>query len=297
MSQQDTSVLTIERPLLLNGRNNQYHAPNVIGTLSVKTMFNGKAIYEAAGSQITVDDSRYLILNHAQPYTITIDAVEHVESFCVFYPESWAQDVMQGLTSPDEPLLVNPFAPEQPVLFYEIPHRHDDCVSPIMRRLMQYHKTWNNDSVYAECEGGWLEEQLYHLLAALLHVQRGVYKTAENLPAARQSTRIELFRRLALAQEFMLTNLHESLTIAEIAAVAYLSPYHFLRAFRDTFGQTPHAYLTQARLRKAADLLRYTRQPITAICLEIGFQSPGTFSSLFKQHYGLSPRAYRQQFV
>lgn len=296
MSHQDTSILYIDRPFLLNGRNNQYYRPNVIGTLSVKCMFNGKAIYEAAGSQITVDDSRYLILNHAQPYTITIDALERVESFCVFYPDIWAQDVMQGLTSTDDLLLANPFAPEQPVLFYELPHHHDDCVTPIMRRLMGYHKT-NNDGIYSECSDGWLEEQLYDLLAALLHVQRDTFRTAELLPAARQSTRIELYRRLSLAQEYMLTNLHESLPLEDIASVACLSPYHFLRAFRDSFGQTPHAYLTQVRLQKSALLLQQTTQSVSTICLSVGFQSPGTFSTLFKQHYGLSPRVYRQQFV
>jgi AraC-like DNA-binding protein len=262
----------------------------VIGTLSIKTMFNGRAIYAIEGTQIAVDDARYMILNHAQPYTITIDAIEPVESFCVFYPQSWAGDVLNGLVRSDDDLLLNPYDLTQPVMFYEIPHRHDSLVTPLMRQLMQLHQS-------GVAAVGMRQELLYDLLVAILQVQRGVLHKAEQVPAARPATRLELYRRLNFVREYMLANLDQEATIAELARIAALSPWHFLRRFRDVFGITPHAWLTQKRLEMAAALIAGSNRSITSIGLEVGFQSSGSFSSLFRKHYHVSPREYRQSLA
>lgn len=279
--------MELEKPFLLNGRNHHYFRPNVIGTLSIKCMFNGRAIYDIEGTQIAVDDARYMILNHAQPYTITIDALEPVESFCIFYPQSWAGEVLNGLVRSDDDLLANPYNAIQSVMFYEIPHRHDALVSPLVRRLMRANQSGVTDS-------GWQEEQLYDLLATILQVQRGVFRQAEQLPAARSATRLELYRRLNFAREYMLANLDQDVTIAELAQIAALSPWHFLRTFRNIFGITPHAWLTQQRLETAVALLAGSNRSITDIGLDVGFQSLGSFSTLFRKHYHVSPRQYRQ---
>ena len=69
----------------------------------------------------------------------------------------------------------------------------------------------------------------------------------------------------------MRDNLHEPLSLEYIAQVAALSPYHFLRSFKQHFGQTPHAYLTNQRLKQAKRLLAHTDIPVTDICLDVGF--------------------------
>lgn len=86
------------------------------------------------------------------------------------------------------------------------------------------------------------------------------------------------------------------LALAELAAVAGLSPNHLLRAFRQVIGRTPHQYLTELRLARARRLLRETDQPVTEICLAVGFASPGSFSWLFRRATGLPPLAYRRRF-
>ena len=286
-SDADSLVLQLDEPFLLNGRNNHYFRPNVIGTLSIKCMFNGRAIYDVEGTQIAVDDARYMILNHAQPYTITIDALEPVESFCVFYPQSWAGDVLNGFVRSDDDLLGNPYDDAQPVMFYEIPHRHDGLVSPLMRQLMRFHQA-------GVSVDGRQEALLYDLLAAILQVQRGVFRQAEQLPAARPATRLELYRRLHFVREYMLANLDQEATIADLARIAALSPWHFLRTFRKVFGITPHAWWTQQRLKKAAALIAGSDRSITDISLDVGFQSLSAFSTLFRKQYHASPRAYRR---
>jgi transcriptional regulator GlxA family with amidase domain len=86
----------------------------------------------------------------------------------------------------------------------------------------------------------------------------------------------------------------EPLGVAELARVACLSPAHFLRSFKALFGVTPHGYLTEVRLRHARRLLETTELPVTAVCFEVGFESLGSFSSLVRRRFGVSPSALRR---
>ncbi len=83
------------------------------------------------------------------------------------------------------------------------------------------------------------------------------------------------------------------LTVGRLARLAGLSTYHFIRAFRAEVGQTPHQYLRARRIARARELLVTTPMPVTEICDAVGFQSLGSFSSLFRKLTGETPGAYR----
>lgn len=83
--------------------------------------------------------------------------------------------------------------------------------------------------------------------------------------------------------------------ISVLAAVAHVSPAHFIRTFRAVFGETPHRYLQRRRVERAAALLRRTRRSVTEICFDVGFQSVGTFSRTFREIMGESPSAFRRR--
>jgi AraC-like DNA-binding protein len=86
------------------------------------------------------------------------------------------------------------------------------------------------------------------------------------------------------------------LDIPALARVARVSPAHFSRQFRATFGEPPHSYLRRRRVERAMELLRETECPVTEICFKVGFQSLGTFSRTFHAIVGESPSAYRTRF-
>src|SRR6058998_2332578 len=86
----------------------------------------------------------------------------------------------------------------------------------------------------------------------------------------------------------------EPLDVATVAAVAHVSEAHFSRSFRATFGETPHRYLQRRRVERAMFLLRESDRSITDICLDVGFNSLGTFSRTFREIVGQSPLAYRR---
>jgi AraC-like DNA-binding protein len=85
----------------------------------------------------------------------------------------------------------------------------------------------------------------------------------------------------------------EPLTVSDLARVAGLSRAHFSREFRRAFGESPHAYLLTRRLERAAALLRNTDRSVADICLAVGLQSIGSFTTSFTRMYGRSPTAYR----
>jgi AraC-like DNA-binding protein len=100
-------------------------------------------------------------------------------------------------------------------------------------------------------------------------------------------------RRLLRARDTIDRYFAEPLDIPRLAGVALMSPAHFIREFRATFGEPPHRYLQRRRVERAMALLRDTPQSITEIGLAVGFTSPGTFSRTFKAVVGRSPSTYR----
>jgi AraC-like DNA-binding protein len=128
----------------------------------------------------------------------------------------------------------------------------------------------------------------------MLRSQTLVQGAIASLPATRASTREELWRRVNRARDYLRAHLAAPVRLSELATVACLSPFHLLRVFQSAFGLTPHQYLNRCRLERAKFLLEKTRIPVTAICLECGFTSLGSFSALFQKLCGMSPRAWRQ---
>jgi AraC-like DNA-binding protein len=88
----------------------------------------------------------------------------------------------------------------------------------------------------------------------------------------------------------------EPLGVADLARAAGLSRAYFSREFRRAFGVSPHAYLLTRRLERAAALLRTTDRSVADICLSVGLQSIGSFTTTFTRTYGVSPTAYRAAF-
>jgi AraC family transcriptional regulator len=100
--------------------------------------------------------------------------------------------------------------------------------------------------------------------------------------------------RLKRVKEFVHANLEEDLSLAEIAAVADLSQYHFARAFRKSTGLTPQQYLMQQRIESAKDLLTRPDLPLVEISLRTGFKNQSHFTTLFRKFTNFTPKAWRE---
>ena len=106
-------------------------------------------------------------------------------------------------------------------------------------------------------------------------------------------TRRSTTAALVAVREHIDRHYAEPLTIEDLAHRAGLSSFHFIRAFRAAFDVTPHQYLRARRLDRAKELLVTTADPVTEICDQVGFQSLGSFSSLFRRCTGEPPAEFR----
>jgi transcriptional regulator GlxA family with amidase domain len=100
-------------------------------------------------------------------------------------------------------------------------------------------------------------------------------------------------RHLLRAKDLADARYADPIGVDDMARAAGLSRAHFSRAFKGAFGESPRAYLLTRRLERAAALLRTTDRSVADVCLSVGWQSIGSFTTSFTRMFGRSPTAYR----
>ncbi|GAA1650038.1 helix-turn-helix domain-containing protein [Actinoplanes couchii] len=135
--------------------------------------------------------------------------------------------------------------------------------------------------LYADAVAGAL---LTHLVHTGLPIRAGT--SADSGPLGR--------RELARVVEYMRAHLGGNVQLDELAALANVSKFHFLRMFTQSTGLTPHRYLTRERMRHGAGLLRRTDLSVRQIAVLCGYASASRFAAAFRREYGISPAAYRR---
>ena len=134
-----------------------------------------------------------------------------------------------------------------------------------------------------------VEQLTIHLLRRHAHIRR-----AAELELSRAGL---VDRRVRRAVELMHARLAEDVPLEEMAAAAYLSPFHFARLFKKVTGTSPHAYLAALRLERAQTLLATTDLSVTEVGARVGYTSPSHFAKAFRQATGLSPREFRAALI
>ena len=245
-------------------------------------------MWEAGGRIFKVHENCYLTLNDRQRYTLTIDSIQNATTFCLFFERGFVEDVFRATTVPGEGLLDAPQPARQlSVQFVEKLAPGDDRVMAMVRDLNA--RIRKGPMIRSE----W-DERFLRIGASLIWEHQNAAAAVARLPVARAATRSELYRRLLRGRDLLLSSLDARVRLKEVAREACLSPYHFHRAFRQVFGETPHAFLLRQRLGRAASLLRRRDLSVTEVCLETGFESLPSFSTLFRRRFGVAPRDFRR---
>ncbi len=95
--------------------------------------------------------------------------------------------------------------------------------------------------------------------------------------------------KLVRAVEYIQDQLDTDLTVSGIAQAVYMSPYHFMRLFKESTGQSPHQYVIEARVRKATELLTTGKLTISEAAHRVGFVDQSHLTRHFKRVFGLPP--------
>jgi AraC family transcriptional regulator len=275
--------------VVLHARAERHKVEGFRGPLSIKTVLSGRVAWIVAGRELVVDRSSFLILAAGELYGMDIVASKPVETCCVFFAPGFVERAALDLTSAlegalDEPDRTAPFLPYLSAL-------HTDRERSLVRHV---------HTLARRCKGALapsgFEEDFLLLAIEVLEFYGQIREESARVPAAKASTRKELFRRLQAGREYMHSHAGEPVSLAAVARAAYLSPFHFHRGFTRAFQHTPHTYLTSLRLAQARELLESGASALEA-CLEVGFSSPSAFSRLFRAHYGLPPSSARRKFA
>lgn len=271
---------------LLNVITPQAERPDIRGPLSLFANLSGESYAGVGRQRVRVDTQYYFLSNPDEHYTLEIDSVRPVETFNIHFGGHFTNGFPDSLVLPAGQLLESdPAYPGRPVAFFNKLYRRGDSFNAILHAIHRSHRN-GTDALL-------LDEQLAALLGHLLREHRQLEKELRRLPPVKQSTRLEIYRRLSQAADYLYTYYDRSLSLDELAGVACLSKFHFLRLFKIAFGRSPHQFLIGVRLEKARQLLAGTTLPVAELALRLGFPDPSSFSRAFYQVHRLYPTAYR----
>lgn len=259
---------------------------------SLKFAFNGAEYYYVNKNKIPVRDNQFLIVNANQSHASFIDSTDWVNSFTIYVDPSFFNQVVAAYTVPDQVLLDNPnHKNDQSLWFFEQVYR----ARATLRAAVKSFKTRLEVAPLTQAEQ---EEHLHQLLALVLKAyQTKLTRNVQALACVKMATRLELYRRLHLAKEYIDDQAPTTIQLDDIARTAMLSKNHLLRHFNALFGCSPHQYLVSRRMERARDSLLFTSRPVHEIALEQGFDDHSAFGRRFKSVFALAPSAYRQQFA
>ena len=103
--------------------------------------------------------------------------------------------------------------------------------------------------------------------------------------------------RLRRVTEYIQQNLGKDLRLAELAALVYMSPYHFARLFKCSTGVSPHRFVIRQRIARAGAFLATPELSIARISRMVGFRTPSHFTTVFRRVTGITPRGYRTEYL
>jgi AraC family transcriptional regulator len=262
----------------------RHYVDDFPGPLSIKTVIQGKVAWNTDRRDIWVDDSSFLVLNDGVQYSMNIDVSEPVTTCCVFFAKGFVELVGRDLSVPIERRLDDPRSTDKVLHFSSCLHPHSERLAARLASLRL--------DVSAGVPAMDLDEDFVNLASELLLHHEETKKQMNRIPAARASTRAELFARVARGREFLHAECYGQIRLADAARAACLSPFHFQRTFVRAFGKSPASYVTDLRLAKAVQLLK-CGMPVTEVCFAVGFESLGSFSTTFRKYLGVSPSSCR----
>jgi len=267
--------------LVLHATGRRHVVQEFRGPLSIKSVIRGEVDWIVGGRHLRVDSNTFLLLEEGQRYSMDVDSIRPVETCCVFFQHGFVEAVAQDATTPLRNSLDSPqrSAPR----LEGISRLHFEPNGPILPQM------WSLALRCArELQPSSFEEDFLTLSERILMLYQEIKSQFLRGPAAKASTREELFRRLQIAREYLHSGLDERISLQDVSREACVSPYHLHRAFKRVFRLTPHAYLTKLRIEKALTLLQ-TGHTALETTVALGFSSPSAFTRLFRSHYGVPP--------
>ncbi|HEY8969556.1 MAG TPA: AraC family transcriptional regulator [Puia sp.] len=263
-----------------------YQCPGHPSGIGLLIADKGSCHYYVNGLKNEIRDNMVFFVNRGS--TLAIKTTEAGVAPTMLFFNSQLPDLVQhSLIYSDEVLLEN--FDNLPYDFSYLERVHVDA--GLRDTILSLIELGSSCSSFANIQADVVVRTLFE---NLLKANREAYKYSQNIQAVKASTRLEIFRRVSLARNWMEENFNTPVTLEDIAAMASMNSQHFLRMFKQVYCITPHQYLIDLKLKKARHLLESTRLTINDICLAVGFESVFSFSILYKKRFGQPPSHLRK---
>lgn len=251
--------------------------------LSLKCVLQGEEHYETSNSRYLVDASHFLIFNNGKMYSSHIDSPVEVQSFTLNIAPAFERSALRSIQDSATQLLDDPFNNDaNEFRFTETLYPHGSFMTGIMKRIDTTSR-----------KGQSVDLHFYELMEGLFRLQTETNSRIRGIGKMKHSTKKEIFERLVRARDYIHSCYSNDLSVDEMARVACMNAFYFIRQFRNFFGITPHQFLTQRRMDVAKTLLQNNNRSISEVCFDVGFSDASSFSKLFRRYHGFAPSARR----
>jgi AraC-like DNA-binding protein len=177
------------------------------------------------------------------------------------------------------------------------PKLHTTAPESSLAAHQQFHLVANSLVELLETARRELERDQELAKASLITASRILHSEIERCSVANGCPRGGLVAwQIARVQAYIDSNLHRTLHIRNLSAVARRSPAHFSRKFKLAFGESPHAYVVRRRLEKACHLMMTSAASLSEIALSAGFSDQAHLCRLFRQAFGQTPNSWRREY-
>ncbi|MEL6673036.1 MAG: AraC family transcriptional regulator [Bacteroidota bacterium] len=257
--------------------------------IAIKYVMSGRLKLKVDFRAYTLEAGDFLLINDRQMVEYEISSQgEAVESLWVYLDTESMKDALDRMVRGMEGPVVIPFSMQQncPEVYQQVYKAQEDPLGDYLIELGEAVKSGQMRQA---------DQSVYQKLAdRLLVSQWQVFEQIQRLTSAKLSTKMELYRRLCIAKAYIHQHLDEALDLDTLSQVACLSKYHFIRLFKEVFGQTPRQYLIALRLESARHMLVQSDKSFHEICQDVGLKDSSSFGRLFKRNYGATPHIYRR---
>lgn len=275
-----------KKNIVVMARHNHLFTSFKNAPFSLKTTICGRETYRLGERAVPVDADTFLLVNKGRNYESIIKSDISVASYSLFFREGMAAQILGTVARHHEENLDTPDKVFPESIFLEQLVDKKGPVAQTLKKVKQILSERYADPLL-------VEELFYEVTEALLQHHQQLLNQVDELSSIKKSTRLEIFRRLSKARMFIHAHYAEDLVLKDLAAVAHMSEYHFLRMFKSFYATTPHQYITERRIFKVKEYLTETEYPIKKICRKVGYNNVSSFSRLFKKNTGVTPSKYR----
>ncbi|MEQ8907949.1 MAG: AraC family transcriptional regulator [Vicingaceae bacterium] len=271
---------------LIHSSLNRFEKQSTHKGISIKYVVEGKESYCIDGEQFCLTAGDLILVNSGQELQCQIKSKATTKGLCIYldeqmvshrYAESFLTEE-QKLSSGNLPSVT----PEFRNIIY---NKRSSSIGKTVEQLAQ---------VMTSQKLELREEFYYKMIERLIHHHLTENQLLQKFSCQKKSTREERYKRIMKCVAYLHQHYDQKLKIEEIAKIACMSPFHFIRSFKECMTQSPNQYLEKLRLEKAAEMLLKSGLEVQEIAFRVGYLSASSFGKDFKSLFHLSPLQYRK---